>query len=54
MVCKKVGAGIGMLRCIKPYVPVNTLTSIYNALIQAYFDYCSPLWGVYNLQKFQN
>jgi hypothetical protein len=45
---------------IKPYVPANTLISIYNALIQPYFDYCSPLWGVCNktlrdnLQKFQN
>ena len=60
MVCKKVGAGIGILKRIKPYVPLNTLISIYNALIQPYFDYCSPLWGVCNktlrdnLQKFQN
>jgi hypothetical protein len=33
---------------------------IYNALIQPYFDYCSPLWGNCctflkdKLQKFQN
>ena len=60
IVCKKVGAGIGILKRIKPYVPANTLISIYNALIQPYFDYCSPLWGVCNktlrdnLQKFQN
>jgi hypothetical protein len=59
MVCKKVGAGIGILKRIKPYVPADTLISIYNALIQPYFDYCSPLWGVCNktlrnnLQKFQ-
>jgi hypothetical protein len=33
MVCKKVGAGIGILKRIKPYVPANTLISIYNALI---------------------
>ena len=48
IVCKKVGAGIGILKRIKPYVPANTLISIYNALIQPYFDYCSPLWGVSN------
>ena len=60
MVCKKVGAGIGILKRIKPYVPANTFISIYNAPIQPYFDYCSPLWGVCNktlrdnLQKFQN
>ena len=60
IVCKKVGAGIGILKRIKPYVPANTLISIYNALIQPYFDYYSPLWRVCNktlrdnLQKFQN
>ena len=42
MVCKKVE------KRIKPYVPANTLISIYNALIQPYFDYCSPLWGTCN------
>ena len=41
MVCKKVLAGIGILRRIKLYVSVNTFTSIYAALIQLYFDYCS-------------
>jgi hypothetical protein len=36
------------------------LQSIYSALIQPYFDYCSPLWDICNktlkdkLQKFQN
>ena len=60
MVCKKVGTGVGILRRVKPYVPANILTSIYNALIQPYFDYCSPLWGVCNktlrnsLQRSQN
>ena len=44
MVCKKVGASIGILKRIEPYVAANTLISIYNALIQPYFDYCSPLW----------
>jgi hypothetical protein len=51
MVCKKVGAGIGILKRIKPYVPANTLISNYNALIQPYFDYCSPFWGVCNKTK---
>ena len=60
MVCKKIGTGVGILRRIKPYVPANILISIYNALIQPYFDYCSPLWGVCNKtlrdssQRFQN
>ena len=43
MVCKNVGASIGILKRIKPYVPANTLISISNALIQPYFDYCSSL-----------
>ena len=60
MICRKVGVGIGILRRIKAYVPLNNLTSIYNALIQPHFEYCSPYWGVCskslkeNLQKFQN
>lgn len=59
-ICKKVGAGIAVMKRVKPFVPNNTLTMIYNALIQPYFDYCSPLWGNCNaflkgkLQKFQN
>ena len=60
MICKKVATGIGMMKRIKPYVPAYTLQTIYSALIQPYFDYCSPPWGVCNktpkdtLQKFQN
>ena len=46
VICKKVAAGIGMMKRIKPFVPANTLQTIYQALIQPYFDCCSPLWGV--------
>ena len=59
-ICKKVGAGLGTLKRIKPFVPTSTLQTIYRALIQPYFDYCSPIWGVCDqrlkdkLQKFQN
>ena len=51
---------LGLTPALSPYVPANTLQTIYSALIQPYFDYCSPLWGVCNktlkdrLQKFQN
>ena len=31
-ICSKVSAGIGAVRRV-------------NAIIQPYFDYCSPLWG---------
>ena len=59
-ICQKVGAGVGMLKRIKPYIPANMLQSIYSALIQPHFDYCSPLRDICNktlkdkLQKFQN
>jgi hypothetical protein len=33
-ICAKVGAGIGIMRRIKPFVPVETLKLIYNALVQ--------------------
>ena len=42
MIRKKVAAGIGMMKPIKPYVPAYTLQTIYSALIQTYFGYCSP------------
>jgi hypothetical protein len=43
-ICSKVSAGIGAMKRIKPFVPPATLQTIYKALIQPYFDYCSPLW----------
>ena len=47
-ICNKIAAGIGMMKRIKPYVPAYTLQTIYSALIQPYFDYYPPLWGVRN------
>ena len=58
--CKKVGGGIVVMKRIKPFVPDDTLQTIYRAMIQPYFDYCSPLWGNCSaylkekLQRFQN
>ena len=49
-----------MLKRIKPFVQAQMLQPIYSALIQPYFDYCSPLWDSCNktlkdkLQKYQN
>ena len=42
--CRKVSAGIGAMKRIKPYVPPATLQTIYKSIIEPYFDYCSPLW----------
>ena len=58
-ILKKVGSGIAMLRRAKKFIPTSSLQMIY-ALIQPYFDYCSPLWDICGkhlldkLQKFQN
>ena len=59
-ICSKVSAGIGAMRRVKPFVLLPTLKMLYNAMIQPYFDYCSPLWdncgiGLKDrLQKYQN
>ena len=37
--------GIGALKRCRPFVPSATLQSIYNALVQPHFDYCSVIWG---------
>ena len=44
-ICKKASAGIGAIKRAKPYVDTNTLQTIYKALVQPYFNYCSTLWG---------
>ena len=61
MICSKVSAGVGAIRRIRPFISPATLKLIYNAIVQPYFDYCSPLWdncGIGlckdRLQKFQN
>ena len=43
-ICKKICSGIGVIKRLKPFVPMRSLTRLYKALIQPYFDYCSPLW----------
>ena len=36
-ICKKVSAGIGVMRCIKNFVPVATLETVYKGLSSAIF-----------------
>ena len=40
--CKKGRSSIAVMKRIKPFVPNSTLQTIYKAMIQPYFDYCSP------------
>lgn len=44
MICKKASEGIGAMRLIQPFVPVDTLEKVYKSLVQSCFDYCFPLW----------
>jgi hypothetical protein len=53
MVSKKVGAGIGILKRIKPYVPANTLISIYNALIQPYTSITALPFGEFVTKHYE-
>ena len=59
-VAKKIASGLGALKRCRRFVPQSTLHSVFNALIQPHFDYCSVVWGHCNktlsdkLQKLQN
>ena len=52
--------GIGTIKRIKPFVSLEILHYIYNALVQPHFYYCSIFWGnccktlSEKLQKLQN
>ena len=43
-VSKKVSSGIGVMKKIKPFVPVSNLTTVYQSIVEPYFDYCSIVW----------
>ena len=45
IISNKVAKGLGVLRRLRPFVPRNTLITIYNSLIAPYLDYCSTVWG---------
>jgi len=57
---KKIVLGIGAIKRCRPFVNRTTLESVFNALVQPYFNYCSEVWGHCNkslsnkLQKLQN
>ena len=48
------------MRRVKPFVPLPTPKMLYNAIVQPYFDYRSPLWDdcgmglKHRLKKYQN
>ena len=55
-VVTKVSKAIGMIQRMKNVVPLSTLSSVYNAIVQPHFDYCRLVWdigNVYSLEKLQ-
>ena len=44
-VCKKVFAGLAVLRRIRPFIDDNTLRLLYMSLVQSQMDYCCAIWG---------
>ena len=59
-IAKKIASGIGAIKRCRPFVNQTTLESVFNALVQPYFNYCSEVWWHCNkslsnkLQKLQN
>ena len=59
-ISKKISSGIGALKRLRPFIPLDTAVTLYKALIQPYFEYCSSVWDGLSgqlsdkLQKLQN
>ena len=60
MISKKSASGISAMKRIRNFVPRDVLLTVYNALVQPHFNYCSMVWGncseglSQKLQKLQN
>jgi len=50
--CKKIASGIRVLKRVRPFVPHETLQSIFTSLVQPHFDYCNSVWPV-NFKNFK-
>ena len=44
-VCKKIFAGLAMLKRIRPFVENDTLKLLYMCLIESQMNYCCEIWG---------
>ena len=59
-ICRKVCTSIAVMRRIKPFVPRNSLITIYNNMVLPHFDYAIIIWcscgetNLNRLQKLQN
>ena len=56
----KISKALGMLRYSKQYLPIKSVQTIHEGLVEAYICHCCPVWGVCGitaldkLQKLQN
>ena len=59
-VIKKISRALVMIRHAKQYLPLSILQTMYRSMVEPYFRFCCPVWGVYGstalnkLQKLQN
>ena len=59
-VIKKISRALGMIRHAKQYLPLSILQTMYRSMLEPYFRFCCPVWGVCGttalnkLQKLQN
>lgn len=55
-----IASGIDAQKRVRPFVPVNTLMTIFNSFAQPHFNYCYEIWDsccktlAAKLQKLQN
>ena len=45
MLCGKVSRSVGVLSRLRPYLPLNTMISLYYTFIYPYLIYCNLIWG---------
>ena len=45
LITKKVNTGLNVLRRLRDFFDIKILTTVYQTLVQPYFDYCSQVWG---------
>ena len=60
IITKKVNKGLNVMRRLRDFFDIKILTTVYQTLVQPYFDYCSQVWGglgttlCNKLQRLQN
>ena len=45
-ICSKVGAGIGAMRRVKPFVPLSTTKMLYNAILYSLISIIAARCGI--------